>query len=112
MDEYRGRTKRGVIAESTRIGYRRAVNDHLIPHFRGERIDEITASDVRSMFTSLEQKGVSPAGVRAVTRVLSALMASAAEDGVIPANVVRVEVVPARRLTRTRRAPRGSGCVP
>jgi integrase len=100
VDEYRGRTKRGMISDSTRVGYRRAVADHLAPHFRGTRIDAITASDVRAMFGALEQKGVSPAGVRAITRVLSALMATAAEDGLIAANPVRgVRYVPARRPT-------------
>ena len=100
LDTYRGRTKRGFTMESTGVSYRRALDDHLIPHFRGARLSDLGAADVRGLFAALERKGVSAAGVRGVKRVLSALMATAAEDGLVATNpCVGVRYVPARPPT-------------
>jgi integrase len=100
LSTYRGRTRRGFTMESTGVSYRCALDDHLIPHFRGARLSEITAADVRAMFGALERKGLTPAGVRGAKRVLSALMATAAEDGLVPTNPCGgVRYVPARPLS-------------
>jgi integrase len=98
IDTYSGRTVRG-LRESTRIFYRRWLG-HLTAHVGSARLDEIGARDVRACLAALERSGVSPAGVRAARRVLSALMATCAEDGLIAVNpVTGVRFVPSRPVT-------------
>ena len=98
LDAYRGRTKRGALAPSTRELYERSIAVDLVPHFRATRLSEIGASDVRALFTAMEKRGRSPSRVRIARAVLSAMLATAAEDGHVQTNAARgVRFVPSVR---------------
>jgi integrase len=98
LTNYRGRTKRGALAESTRISYARTIAVDLVPYFRGARLVEIGASDVRALFTAMEKRGRTPSAVRNARAVLSAMLATAAEDGHVQTNAARgVRYVPTTR---------------
>ncbi len=103
---YRGRTSRG-FSDSSRAEYRRALTTHAIPYFERFRLDEIAPQDVRSFFGALEKEGVSAAGIRKVRAPLSALFATALEDGLVRSNpVTGVRIIAPRDEdpTTTRRA--------
>jgi integrase len=85
---YRGRTSRG-FAETTRTEYRRAIEEHAIPGFKRYRLDEIDPQDVRDFFARLERQGLTLAGIRKVRAPLSALFATALEDGKVRSNPVQ-----------------------
>ena len=88
LDAYRGRTKRGALAPSTRISYARTIAVDLIPHFRSTRLVEIGSQDVRALFTAMEKRKRSRSAVRQARVTLSTILATAAEDGLIPFNPV------------------------
>jgi integrase len=79
IDNYRGRTSRG-FSETTRVEYRRDVDNRLIPYFRGYRLDEIDAGDVKEWFGWLESRGDSATAIRKAKATLSALMGDAVEE--------------------------------
>lgn len=87
ISTYRGRTSRG-FAESTRTEYRRDLNQHVLPYFGGWLIDSIESPDVRDWFAWMEQRGVSVSSIRKTKATLSALMATAKEDGAVRHNAV------------------------
>jgi len=91
LDGYQGRTQRG-FSETTRIEYRRALEQHAIPYFRRCRLDEVEPQDVRRFFAQLERKGLTAAGVRKVRVPLSAMYADAIEDGLVRHNPARVRI--------------------
>ncbi len=98
LDGYRGRTKRGALAPSTRISYARTIAVDLAPYFRATRLIEIAASDVRALFTAMEKRGRTPSAIRNARAVLSAMLGSAAEDGLVQTNAARgVRYVPTTR---------------
>src|SRR6478672_2561698 len=52
VDHYRGRTARG-FSESTRVEYRREIDQHVLPYFGQWRMDEIEAQDVKEWLSWL-----------------------------------------------------------
>ena len=92
METYRGRTRRG-LARSTRADYRRSLELYAIPFFAGMRMIEIAPRDIRAFVDHLETLGQAASSVRKNFAPLRALLATAVEDGVLPANpasVIRV----------------------
>ncbi len=69
--------------------YARALRIHILPALGNQAVANVKASDVKAVFRSLEAQGTSHGMLSKIKTVLSALMQSAAEDGVCPVNVVR-----------------------
>lgn len=88
LDTYRGRTARG-LAERTRATYRRDMENHVIPYFRGRRLDEVEPPDVRAFVRELERAKLRPASIRAIVAPLKAMFAVAVEDGTVRFNPTR-----------------------
>ncbi len=106
IDTYRGRTSRG-FSETTRIEYRRDVDDKLIPYFRGYRLDEVEPQDVKAWLGWLEDRGTSPAAIRKAKATLSALMGDALEEGKVRFNpALGVRFVP-HTPTEAKPKPKG-----
>jgi integrase len=92
LANYTGRTARG-LGELTREDYERIMRGHLIPWFGNMKLGTVQAPDVRAFITSLERKGLSPGRIRKIKAPLSAMFATAVEDGTLrvnPAANVRV----------------------
>ncbi len=107
IDGYPGRTARG-FSDSTRAGYRDALERHAIPFFARYRLAEIEPADVRAFVQRLEGAGLAPSSVRKYIAPLRAMFAQAVEDGDLrtnPASGVRVasrrRKSPQRALTET-----------
>lgn len=77
------------ITPAAREVYDRTLRIHILPALGMRAIADIKASDIKSFFRSLEDRGTSHAMLAKSKTVLSALMQSAAEDGLCPVNPVR-----------------------
>jgi hypothetical protein len=66
------------LRESTRAGYRNAVDQHLLPRFRNHRLDAITADDLASMVRSMREAGKSEATILVALGVMGRIFKFAA----------------------------------
>jgi hypothetical protein len=87
IDSYAGRTARGFSDRSREI-YRRTLEDHALPRWRGWKLGQVEPQDVRALFLKLRDDGASTATLRGLRSSLSALFATAVEDGVVRSNPV------------------------
>lgn len=85
IDGYQGRTSRG-FTEQARGDYRRSLEVYVFPFFAGWRMADVEPPDARRFVRSLEEKGLAPASVKKNLRPLSAMFATAMEDGELRAN--------------------------
>lgn len=93
LDTYTGRTVRGV-GELAREDYARNLRLYLLPYFGGFRLADIAPPDVRDFIAGLERKGLAPSTIRKIRAPLSALFATAVEDGAVRSNpVTNVRVI-------------------
>jgi integrase len=98
IESYAGRTARG-FSETSRSLYRRSINDHALRRWRGWKLAEIEARDVRTLYADLRAASLSTSGVRSLRAALSALFATAVEDGLVRSNPLRGVRIPAPRST-------------
>ena len=92
LEGYAGRTNRG-FSPASRADYRRALDQHAVPFFRGWKLAEVEPPDLRRFVKTLEAKGLAPAIVVKNLVPLKAMFATAVEDGTLrssPALGVRV----------------------
>jgi integrase len=95
IKSYRGRTARG-LEETTRDEYRRSFEAHVLPHLGRMKLRDLGSRDVSDWFGALEREGVRPPTIRKAKAALSAMTATAAQDGDIQHNpVLGVRYVPA-----------------
>jgi integrase len=95
IESYSGLTSRG-FSETTRPEYRRPIETHALPRWRTWRLTEIESSDVRELFGLLRKEQKTTSAIKKLRAALSALFATAVEDGLIPTNPVRgVRIPPA-----------------
>ena len=95
IKSYAGRTARG-LTDTSRSLYRRAIEDHALRRWDGWRLSEVEPTDVRALYSDLHARGVSTSGLRQLRAALSALFATALEDGIVRANpVTGVRIPPA-----------------
>jgi integrase len=94
IESYAGRTSRG-FSETTRPEYRRPIEQHAIPKWKGWRLTEVEPGDVRDLFGELRRDGKSTSAIKKLRAALSAMFATAVEDGVIRSNPVSGVRVPA-----------------
>jgi integrase len=92
VDGYAGRTSRG-FTETSREGYKAALENYAIPFFEGWKLADIEPPDVRRFVRHLEGGDLAPASVVKNLVPLKALFATAVEDQALrfnPTTGVRV----------------------
>lgn len=94
IESYAGRTARG-FSETTRPEYRRSIVDHALPLWESWRLGEIEPGDVRDLFGSMRKEEKTTSQIKKVRAALSALFATALEDGLIRSNPVTGTRIPA-----------------
>jgi integrase len=94
IESYAGRTTRG-FSETSRSLYRRSISDHALGRWGRWKLAEVEPADVRSLCGALRAEGVSISGMRGVRAALSAMFATAVEDGLLPANPIAGVRIPA-----------------
>ena len=105
IDFYRGRTARG-LDDETRSQYRRSLDHHITPrkYLGGVKLRDLASRDISDWFGRLEQDKVPPATIRKAKRCLSAMLATAAQDGAISHNpALGVRYVPAPAIAERER---------
>lgn len=96
IESYAGRTARG-LAETSRSLYRRAVEDDALGRWRSWKLAEVEPTDVRKLYGDLRAKGASTSRLRMLRAALSAMYATAVEDGLVRSNpVAGVRIPPSR----------------
>jgi hypothetical protein len=91
---YGGRTARG-FRETTREDYRRDLEQHVVPYFGGMRLSEITPADIKSWLVKLADDGKAAGTLKNALAPLRAMLADAAEDGIIRSNPAAGVRIPA-----------------
>jgi integrase len=89
---YQGRTSRGFRA-NTRARYREALEKRVLPWFGAMRLAEIEPQHIKQWLLHLAAQNVAPATIRNTFAPLRAMLADAADDGLIrhnPAAGVRI----------------------
>jgi integrase len=110
IESYTGRTARG-FSETTRPEYRRPIKQYALSKWKAWRLAEVEPADVRDLFGEMRRDGKSTSQIKKLRAALSAMFATAVEDGVIrsnPVSGVRIpsapsedpEDEPAKALTR------------
>lgn len=94
IESYQGRTSRG-FSETTRPEYRRPIKQHAVPRWGDWKLSEIEPTDVRDLFGRMRREGASASQVKKLRAALSALFATAVEDGLVKANPCQGVRVPA-----------------
>jgi integrase len=103
IGNYRGRTARG-FQEGTRAEYRRDIHTNLAPFFGGYWLSDVEPPDVRAWFAWMEDRRASASAIRKAKAALSALYASAKEDGAVRDNPVSgVRYVPSQGVKLPRK---------
>lgn len=88
-----------VLEPSTRQSYRYVLDRHIVPWFGPMRMRDILPTHVRQWVTEMDAAGVSPASIRHVKIVLSAIFTTALNDFIIaihPCRGVRSPTVPVK----------------
>jgi integrase len=92
IETYPGRTARG-FRETTRASYRRQLDRYGIPYFGARKLDDLAPADIRAFAQHVAREVERKTGraaardtVRLALAPVKALLATAWEDGLIPAN--------------------------
>ncbi len=93
IESYSGLTSRG-FSETTRPEYRRPIEAYALSRWRTWKLSEIESSDVRELFGALRRESKSTSAIKKLRAALSALFATAVEDGLIATNPVRGVRIP------------------
>jgi integrase len=94
IETYAGRTSRG-FSETTRPVYRRPIETHAIPRWSTWRLADIEPADVRELFGELRKNGSSTSAIKQLRAALSAMFATAVEDGHLRSNPIGGVRIPA-----------------
>ena len=94
IESYAGRTARG-FSETTRPEYRRPIEQHALPRWGTWRLAEVEPGDVRELFGAMRNAGGSTSAVKKLRAALSAMFATAVEDGLVRSNPIQGVRVPA-----------------
>ncbi|MCH8852963.1 MAG: site-specific integrase, partial [Planctomycetes bacterium] len=81
------------LKRTTAYGYRTIVDKHLIPAWKGLRLDQITRAEVKRLLLQKQRDGFAPGTVENIKALVSGIFTHALEDEVLAAN-------PALRLGR------------
>jgi integrase len=106
IESYAGRTARG-FSETTRPEYRRPIEQHALPKWKRWKLAEVEPADVRDLFGEMRRDGKSTSAIKKLRAALSAMFATAVEDGAIrlnPVSGVRVPAAPSDELDEPAKA--------
>ena len=93
IESYAGRTARG-FSETTRPEYRRPIERYALPRWASWRIMDVEPADVRELFGDMRRRGATTAAIKKLKAALSAMFATAVEDGQVRSNPVQGVRVP------------------
>jgi integrase len=93
IESYSGRTARG-FTDSSRDSYRYPIESHALPVWRSWRLAEIEPVDVRDLFGKMRRDGKGTAAIKKLRAPLSALFATAVEEGLLRSNPVQGVRIP------------------
>jgi integrase len=93
IESYAGRTQRG-FSETTRPEYRRTIENNAVPQWKSLKLSEIEPKDVRELFMAMRNEGKTKSMIKKTRASLSALFATALEDGLIASNPIRGVRIP------------------
>jgi integrase len=85
IETYAGRTARG-FSETTRPEYRRPIEAEALPRWRTWKLADVEPGDVRDLFGAMRRAGRSTSAIKKLRAALSAMFATAVEDGKIRTN--------------------------
>jgi integrase len=91
---YAGRTARG-FSETTRIEYRRPIEAHALPVWESMQLGDVEPTDVRDLFGKMRREGATTSEIKKLRAPLSAMFATAVEDGKVRSNPVLGVRIPA-----------------
>jgi integrase len=94
IESYAGRTARG-FSETTRPEYRRPIEAHAVPRWGTWKLAEVEPADVRDLFGAMRKAGKSTSAIKKLRAALSAMFATAVDDGLLRANPVQGVRIPA-----------------
>ena len=104
IESYAGRTQRG-FSETTRPEYRRPIEADAVPRWGTWKLAEVEPADVRDLFGSMRKANRTTASTKKLRAALSAMFATAVEDGLLrsnPAAGVRIPPSPSEEPTEER----------
>lgn len=78
-----------VVEPTTKEGYRYCIDRHLTPFFGSMKLVDVTAPRVREWVTWMVDRGVTPASIRHVRIILSAIFTTAVNDRLVPYHPVK-----------------------
>jgi integrase len=93
IESYAGLTSRG-FSETTRPEYKRPIEAHALPIWRDWKLYEIEPADIRALFARMRKDHQTTSAIKKLRAALSALFATAIEDGLIKTNPVRGVRIP------------------
>lgn len=93
IESYAGRTARG-FSETTRPEYRRPIEQHAVATWGTWRLADVEPADVRDLFGEMRRVGATTSAIKKLRAALSAMFATAVEDGHLRANPVQGVRVP------------------
>jgi integrase len=96
IESYAGRTARG-FSETTRPEYRRPIEAEALPRWRTWKLADVEPADVRDLFGAMRKAGRSTSAIKKLRAALSALFATALDDGLLRSNPVAGVRIPAAR---------------
>jgi hypothetical protein len=88
IESYAGRTARG-FSDTTRPEYRRPIEAHALPRWQTWKLADVEPGDVRDLFGQMRREGATTSQVKKTRAALSALFATAVDDGLLRSNPVR-----------------------
>jgi integrase len=94
IESYAGRTARG-FSETTRPEYRRPIEQHALARWSSWWLADVEPADVRELFGELRRAGASTSALKKLRAALSAMFATAVDDGLVRANPVQGVRIPA-----------------
>lgn len=93
--------RRGAVRDRTREQYRVYVERYWLPQIGGRPLESLTAADVRRVIDQIVARDgkdyLADGSIRRLFAPMSALLATAAEEGLIPGNVARDVSLPSGR---------------
>lgn len=96
IETYAGLTERG-FSETTRPEYRRPIEAHALPLWRGWKLAEVDPEAIRGLFGAMRKEGKSTSAIKKLRAALSAMFSTAVEDGKLPYNPVKGVRIPVAR---------------
>jgi hypothetical protein len=77
------------VAPTTRAQYRSLIRTHILPRWGTTALAEVSGTAVNTWIKKLRDGGYAPATVSTILKVLSMILADAADERLIPANPIR-----------------------